>query len=171
MLATPDRVAEFVAEMGAALKKAGHGALAPPIVHRLLGRVATRCGVKRVSAVFLQRLATHLRSASIHSEPSLDASGLRRTDRIRFSTQAFPPEPLLFNKERALQDFVKACIGVGPFRDLTLFKEGRSPRDSREFVLPGRTRIDLLCEQKARSGHGDLVAIELKRGKQPGTVE
>ena len=171
MVTESDHVTGFGEEINTTLKKAGEGALSPPVVQRLLGRIATRCQVKKVSVSFLLRLATQLKNAGIHTEPPLNASGLRRTDRIRFSTRAFPIPALLFEKERGLQDFVRACIGVGPFRDLVLFKDGRKPHDSLEFRLPGRLRIDILCEQKARSGRGDLVAIELKRGKQPGTVE
>ena len=169
MAKSSDRLNQFVERMTAALAEDTAQGMRPPIEKRRLGTVVSECG-SRTSAAFLARLEDHLSAAGLCTEPPLDASALRRDDWIRFSTQPFPPDELLFPRERDLQRFVQACLGTGHFRDLRLYQEGRRTL-GREFRLPDGRRIDLLCETRGISGHGDLVAIELKRGHQKGTVE
>ncbi|MEO8360749.1 MAG: endonuclease NucS domain-containing protein [Vicinamibacteria bacterium] len=76
----------------------------------------------------------------------------------------------MFPRERDLQKFVEACMGMGPFRDLRVFQDGRRAV-GREYHLPDGQRVDLLCEERTKRGLGRLVAIELKRENEQGTVE
>ena len=76
----------------------------------------------------------------------------------------------LFPRETDLQRFVQACLGSGAFRNLELCKlKGHS--SGREFRLPDGRRIDLLCQERSKSGTGALVVIEMKREHERGTVE
>lgn len=169
MVRSPDRLAEFVERILASLAEARSAGASPPVERRRLSTVARDCGA-RASATFLARLNDQVDAAGLHVEPPLDSAGLRRDDWIRFSTEPFPPDELLFPRERDLQRFVEACIGTGIFRELKVYQEGRRAV-GREFRLADGQRIDLLCEQRTKAGLGDLVAIELKREHQKGTVE
>jgi hypothetical protein len=96
--------------------------------------------------------------------------GLRLDDWVLFSTGPFPAASAFFSRESDLQRFVEACLGSSVFRNLEPFKpDGR--RSCREFRLPDGRRIDLLCQERTKSGKGALVAIELKREQQRGTVQ
>ena len=167
MTKSTDRLAQFIEQIRRDLAVSRDRGMAPPIVQRLLGTVAAGCGTK-VQAGFLSKLRLQLEGAGLHTEPPLSSPGLRRDNRIRFSTEPFPPDEPLFPRERDLQTFVQACLGLGvmPFRGLRLYQEGRKAL-GREFRLPDRRRIDLLCEERTRSGHGELVVIEVKKRTSP----
>jgi hypothetical protein len=143
--------------------------MSPPIERRKLRTVAAECGT-RASSRFLANLGEQLARAGLYTEPPLAGTPLRPDDWVLFSTGPFPPDSLLFAREKYLQRFVEACLGTGVFRNLRPFREGRHVR-CREYRLPDGNRIDLLCEEVVRSGVRPLVAIELKRERQRGTVE
>lgn len=135
---------------------------------RLLRTVVERCDA-RLSRRFLARLSERLAAKGIYTEPPLESKGLRGRDWIYFASGPFPPDELLFPRERDLLRFVSACIGTGIFRDLRPAKFARN--GGREFRLAGGRRIDLLCEEKSNSADSTLVAIELKQGGERGVVE
>ena len=134
---------------------------------RLLKTVAGRCAT-RISRPFLIRLGQRLAASGVYTEPPLDSKGLRGSDWVYFANGPFPPDAMLFPKERDLLRFVSACIGTGAFRDLRPARIARN--GGREFRLPDGRRIDLLCEEKSASGKGALVAIELKQDRERGVV-
>lgn len=159
----------FVTDMKAALAaEVAHGE-SPATVRRRLRTVTRACGA-RVSTAFLQRLHDRLAAESVYTRPSLRATGLRRDDWIHFSLRSFPAEELLFPREEDLRDFIVECLGTGVFEDLKPYHEGRKDL-SKEYLLPNGRKIDLLCEEKANSGKGALVAMELKIGHRVGVVE
>lgn len=169
MTKSTERVSQFIEHVKKELVAGRDEGATPPIERRRLATIADECGT-RVVAGFLSELSLQLSAAGLHTEPPLSVSALRRDDWIRFSTEPFPPAELLFPRERDLQKFVQACLGIGPFRGLRPYQEGRKTLGW-EFRLPDGKRIDLLCEERTKTGHGDLVAIELKRENQRGTVE
>jgi len=155
--------------MDAELRETAARGAIPPIERRKLRTIATACG-KRASIPFLASLQERLNQSNIYTDPPLIDSGLRLDDWVLFSTGPFPAASTFFSKESDLQRFVEACLGSSVFRNLEPFKvDGR--RSCREFRLPGGRRIDLLCQERAKSGQGALVAIELKREQQRGTVQ
>lgn len=161
-------MAAFIDDMKAALRENAAAGQSPPVERRLLSTVASECG-SRATGKFRDRLQKQLRESGIHANPPLTDIGLRLKDWVRFSTESFPPDTLLFSSEKHLQKFVEACLGSGDFRNLRLYKGDRG--SGREFRLPDGGKIDLLCEEITRSGPGALVAIELKREQQRGTLE
>lgn len=164
-----DRIDRFIASMHAELSETAARGARPPIERRKLRTIASACG-KRASATFLAVLQDRLNKSSIYTDPPLTDSGLRLDDWVLFSTGTFPAAEAFFSKESDLQRFVEACLGTSVFRNLEPFKpDGR--RSCREFRLPDGRRIDLLCQERTRSGKGALVAIELKREHQRGTVD
>ena len=163
------RLEAFVESMKAELGEQQRAGAQLPIQKRLLSTVLTACGTK-ASTNALERIGKRLEAEGIYTEPPLSAPGLRRGAWILFSTGPFPADSLLFSSERELQRFIEACIGSGVFRDLRPYHEGRKNM-SREYRVPSDKRIDLLCEVKSRTGDGALVAIELKRERERGTVD
>ena len=164
-----DHVDRFIASMDTELREATALGANPPIERRKLRTIATACG-KRASAPFLASLQDRLNQSSMYTEPPLIDPGLRLDDWVLFSTGPFPAAAAFFSKESDLQRFVEACLGTSVFRNLEPFKpDGR--RSCREFRLPDGRRIDLLCQERTKSGKGALVAIELKREQQRGTVQ
>lgn len=164
-----DHVGRFIAGMDTELRESAARGAVPPIERRKLRTIASACG-KRASAPFLASLQDRLNHASIYTEPPLIDSGLRLDDWVLFSTGPFPAAAAFFSKESDLQRFVEASLGSSVFRNLEPFKpDGR--RSCREFRLPDGRRIDLLCQERGKSGKGALVAIELKREQQRGTVQ
>ncbi len=135
---------------------------------RLLRTVVDRCDA-RLSGRFLSKLSERLAAKGVYTEPPLDSKGLRGRDWIYFASGPFPPDELLFPKERDLLRFVSACIGTGVFRDLRPARFARN--GGREFRLPDGRRIDLLCEEKSNTSKGALVAIELKQDHERGVIE
>lgn len=135
---------------------------------RLLSTVVDRCNA-RLSQRFLSKLRERLSANGVYTEPPIDSKGLRGRDWIYFARGPFPPDELLFPRERDLLRFVSACIGTGVFRDLRPARFARN--GGREYRLPDGRRIDLLCEEKSNSGSGALVAIELKQDRERGVVE
>lgn len=94
---------------------------------------------------------------------------LQADDWVRFFTEPFPPDVLSFAREKDLQLFVEACLGYGVFRGLRFYRD-QNHRTGREFRLPNGQKIDLLCRERTRSGDESLVAFELKRDDEHGTV-
>lgn len=164
-----ERLDRFVRSMQEALSEHGADNTGMPVERRRLSTVLAECGVRATTAA-LARIGNSLAEVGVYSEPPLSGDGLRRDDWILFSTGPLPPDSLLFAREADLARFFEACLGSGPFRLLRPYKEGRKNR-SREFRLPSGNRIDLLCEESRRSGKGGLVAVELKRERQRGTIE
>jgi hypothetical protein len=104
----------------------------------------------RGSASFLDSLQERLKQSSIYTEPPLTDAGLRLDDWVLFSTGPFPAASTFFSKESDLQRFVEACLGGSVFRNLEPFKpDGR--RSCREFRLPDGRKIDLLCQERAKT--------------------
>lgn len=164
-----DHVDGFISSMDTDLREAAARGAVPPVERRKLRTIVTVCG-KRASAPFLASLQERLNQSSIYTEPPLTDSGLRLDDWVLFSTGPFPAAAAFFSKESDLQRFVEACLGSSVFRNLEPFKpDGR--RSCREFRLPDGRRIDLLCQERTKSGKGALVAIELKREQQRGTLQ
>ncbi len=165
-----DPVDRFIASMSAELGEAAARGANPPIERRKLRTIVNACGRRSSSVSFLADLEDRLNQAGIYTEPPLTDTGLRRDDWVLFSTGPFPAVSTFFSKESDLQRFVEACLGTGVFRNLEPFTpDGR--RSCREFRLPDSRRIDLLCQERTKSGVGALVAIELKREHQRGTVQ
>lgn len=141
----------------------------PPVERRKLRTVTTQCG-QRANLRFLEMLDGRLAEAGIYAEPRLADLSLRLDDWVLFSTGPFPPDSAFFPKEKDLQKFVESCLGTGNFKNLERLRlPGRST--GREFRLPSGERIDILCQERTRYGAGALVAIELKRDHERGTVE
>lgn len=161
-------VSRFITGMHAALSHNKAAGATPPLERRKLRTVTGECQ-RRGSARFLAQLETLLEESGIYTEPKIAASSLRLDDWILFSTGPFPRDAAFFPKEKDLQRFVQSCLGSGAFRNLELFKAGGS--SGREFRLPSGLRIDLLCQERTKSGVGALVAIELKRSHERGTIE
>ena len=155
--------------MNTALRETAARGVVPPIERRKLRTIASACE-KRASAQFLASLQDRLNQSSVYTEPPLIDSGLRLDDWVLFSTGPFPAAAAFFSKESDLQRFVEACLGSAVFRNLEPFRGG-GRRSGREFRLPDGRRIDLLCQERRKSGTGALVAIELKREQQRGTVQ
>jgi hypothetical protein len=162
-------ISRFISGMQAALHENEARGLRPPLERRKLRTVTAECH-QRGSSRFLEQLEERLKEAGVYTEPPLTDSSVRLDDWVLFSTGSFPPDSAFFPKEKDLQRFVEACLGNGSFRNLELF---RSPGrvSGREFRLPGGHRIDLLCQERTKSGVGALVAIELKRSQERGTLE
>lgn len=155
----------FIASMDTALRESAALGAVPPIEKRKLKTIASECGKKRASSQFLTSLQDRLNRSGIYTEPPLIDSGLRSDDWVLLSTGPFPAAAAFFSKESDLQRFVEACLGTAIFRSLEPFKpDGR--KSCCEFRLPNGERIDLLCQERAKSGHGALVAIELKRERR-----
>jgi hypothetical protein len=164
-----NHIAAFIERMQAALywEKANGNTI--PIVRRKLRTVVDECGLKRATSSFLQQLQGRLATAGIYSEPPIADGRVLLNDWIRFSTGPFPPDSFAFSKEKHLQRFVESCLGAGVFRNLEPYKDhGRTL--CREYRLPNGERIDLLCQERTRTGPGALVAIELKIDRQRGTA-
>ena len=125
---------------------------------------------KRISQQFLRQLHERFEQAGLHTNPTQVDEALRPGDWVRFSTEPFPPDLLSFAKEKDLQRFVKACLGNRVFRGLEIYKD-RIRVEGHEFCLDDGERIDLLCQERTRTGFEALVAIELKRGGGRGSVE
>jgi Endonuclease NucS C-terminal domain len=162
-------VGRFISGMLAALRENEARGVKPPLERRKLRTVTAECH-QRGSSRFLAQLEERLKEAGIYTEPPLTDSSVRLDDWVLFSTGPFPPDSAFFPKEKDLQRFVEACLGNGVFRNLELFRSpGRT--SGREFRLPDGHRIDLLCQERSKSGVGALVAIELKRNHERGTLE
>lgn len=162
-------ITRFIAKLQEEFREDVAGGAQTPLERRKLRTILTECG-KKASSKALAEIDTRLAEAKIYTDPKLTDPGLRRADWIWLSTGPFPPDSALFPKEKDMQRFVQACLGTSKFRNLHLFKAGGYP-SGREFRLPDGRRIDLLCEERTRTGRGALVVIELKREHERGTVE
>jgi hypothetical protein len=161
-----DPITRFIANMKEALREAGARGARLPLERRKLRTILSECG-KRASARALTEIEMRLTAEGINTEPKLGDPGLRRDDWVFLSTGPIPPDSALFPREKDLQRFVQACLGSSTFRNLELFKG----KEGREYRLPDGRRIDLLCQERTRTGTGALVVIELKREHERGTVE
>ena len=110
-----------------------------------------------VTQSFLAQLEAALKTAGLFTNRPLSGRALFQKDWLSFSNAAFPPDAAFFALERDLCEFMRRALGVLP--ELAGLHEIRD-----EFHLGSGQRIDLLCEEVAQSGKGDLVAIEFKRG-------
>ena len=163
-------LSRFVAQIKAELRASRAKGAKVPVIRRKLSTISSRCGRKKATASFLESARSQLRQSGVFTRPSLTDPGLRSTDWVRFSLSPFPPEPHLFAKEKNLRAFVVASLGQGVFRGLVPFKTAGNSTGI-EYQLPDNRRIDLLCRERTKSGHGALVAIELKRGTSKGAIE
>jgi len=166
---SPDRIAGFIECMQASLRDDEDRGIKPPIERRKLRTVLEECG-QRSSLRFLERLHDRFSQEGIYTEPPLVDSGLRLDDWLLFSSGPFPPDALVFATEKDLQRFVEACLGSGVFRNLELYRV-RGDHSGREYPLSNGQRIDLLCQERTKSGFGALVVIELKREHERGTID
>ena len=127
------------------------------VVRRRLAVIARQCGRSRLSEAFIGELETALRRAQIHVDRPLDKRASVSKELVRLSLKPFAPAEVEFGCERQLVDLVVDAVGrVAPLTNLRIWR--------REFALPSGRRIDLLCKATDRSGKGDLVALEFKRG-------
>lgn len=122
------------------------------------------CGVKRMHAPLLGRLAQLLSNAKIHTQPTVTDPALRADDWIHFARVRFGKSPLLAHYERTIEALLVDGIGrADGLRDLRLLQE--------QYRLANGRVIDLLCEEVRRDGRGKLVAIEVKRAHDERVVE
>lgn len=163
-----DPVMAFIEQMRIDLFDDEDEGMIPPIEKRKLRTVLAACKHKGTK-VFLNRLEGQLEKAGIYTETRLSDSGLLLDDWVLFSTGPFPPDSWFFPREDDLRRFVEACLGKGKFRNLHIC---RFPghKSGREYQLGDGRKIDLLCEERTKKGPGALVAIELKREHELGTV-
>jgi hypothetical protein len=140
--------------------------LAPPlgtpegerrVVRRKVSQVLNLCGRKVVTQGFLAQLERVLAAARVFTSRQLTGRALFQKEWLQFSNAEFPPDAVVFPTERDLCEFIRRALGVLP--ELAALREIGG-----EFRLRSGQRIDLLCEEVAQSGKGDLVAIELKKG-------
>jgi hypothetical protein len=162
-------ISRFISGMQAVLDADKARGAKPPVERRKLRTVTAEC-YQKGSSRFLAQLGERLNEAGIYTEPPLANPEVRLDDWVLFSKGPFPPDSTIFSKEKDLQRFVEACLGKGTFRNLELFR-APGPVSGREFRLPSGHRIDLLCQERTKSGVGALVAIELKRSQERGTLE
>lgn len=165
-----DREARYIERVLVDLRADEARHMDPPIEKRKLRTVTRECGLKKASRAFLKRLQERANNAGLYSEPPLDDAGLRPDDWIFFSSGPIPPDAMMFSREEDLRQLVEACLGNGVFRNLELYKEAGSIT-GHEYRLPNGARIDLLCQERTKSGSGALVAMELKRDRERGTVD
>ena len=128
-----------------------------PVIRRKVRRLLAEAGKEHVTQSFVTELDQTIRALGLFASRPLCGRPLFQDDWLELSTQAFAPHSVFFPTEQELVEFMRRAIGVLP--PLDNLKE-----ISLEFQLPTRQRIDLLCEEYAQSGKGDLVAIEIKRG-------
>ncbi len=159
----------FIESMDAALRADEARGVKPPIERRKLRTVTGECRHKG-SPRFLEELESRLKEAGIYTEPRLVDSGLRLDDWVLFSTGPLPPDSIFFPREKDMVRFVEASLGSGVFRNLEVFRPD-GHKSGREFPLPDGRKIDLLCQERAKSGAGALIAIELKREHERGALE
>lgn len=164
-----DPVSRFVTGLRSLLQEREASGQNPPIVRRKLRTVTSDCR-RRGSKAFLDTLEQQLNAGGVYSDPPLGDPSLRLDDSVLFSTGPIPPDSAFFPREKDLQLFIESCLGSGDFRNLEGFR-GPGRVSGREFRLPDGRRIDLLCQERAKRGAGALVAIELKRKHEHGTVE
>lgn len=160
-----DLMNRFVESIRVALREDEASGAKPPVERRKVKTMAAACRQGRTTTKFLSQLDVFLRGVGIYTEPPLLDSPLQPNDWVLFSTGPFPPDSAFFPNEKDLQRFVESCLGSGALRGLELYKSGK------EFRLPNGQRVDLLCQERSKSGPGALVAIELKRMHQRGTIE
>jgi hypothetical protein len=127
-------------------------------------RLLSDSGRKIVTQSFINDLDQALAASKVFASRSLSGHPLFQDDWLEFSTQPFPAHAVLFPSEHDLVEFMRRAIGVLPPLDRLRPLNLRQVFLGREFTLPSRQRIDLLCEEQHQSGKGDLVAIEFKRG-------
>jgi hypothetical protein len=127
------------------------------VVRRKVSHVLALCGRKAVTQGFLAELEAALKAARVFTNRPLAGRALFQKDWLHFSNAEFPLDAVVFARERDLCEFIRRALGLLP--ELAGLREV-----GEEFRLGSGQRIDLLCEEVAQSGRGDLVAIELKRG-------
>lgn len=162
------RTAEFVTAITRALKtedSLGGGR----VLRRRLRTVTARCG-HRGTRAFLLVLQAELERHGVFAEPNLADPGLQLDDWVLFSNVPFGSSDLLFGKEKHLARFVESSLGKKPFRNLVPYSDAKHTTGL-EYRLPSGRRIDLLCQERTRSGMGALVVVEFKRASQRGVVE
>ncbi len=165
-----DKVSAFVQHIADELRRSSAKGVDRPVERRKVRTITEECGYKKASQALLDRLTGEVERAGLYTLPGLGAPGLRPDDWVRFSTQPLAEHHAFFPSEKALCEFVKLGIQerVGIFRDLKLVPTGRNR--GTEVGLPSGKRVDILCEERTRSGKGALVAIELSREKDRGVA-
>jgi hypothetical protein len=167
---TSDLIAQFIARMDSEVRNDKTSTPKQVIKRRKLRTITHECGYKKASLPFLERLRQEIAEAGLFTSPSLVDLGLNPSDWVRFSRDPFPAEPLVFRKEKHLQQLVLASLGQGVFRNLKPFRSKGNPSGF-EYRVPKGRRIDLLCQEITKHQAGTLVAIELKRHNPPNTVD
>ncbi|MBA3231796.1 MAG: DUF91 domain-containing protein [Acidobacteria bacterium] len=125
--------------------------------------VGRQCGRIRLTSGFLAELETALHRAGIHTDRLLNARSTKQADWVRFSATAFAPSEVEFGCEKQLVNLVVDSVGkVPPLNHLRIVR--------REYALPSGRRIDLVCQEIARSNNGDIVAVEFKKGRANAAV-
>lgn len=164
-----DKVKAFVEEIRVQLLEKGADGGRPATVRKRLSSIVIGCGRKHSSQALLRSVANACSAAAIHYQPPIDDPSVPSRTWIHFSTQPIPSESLLFPDERDLRRFVEARLGSGAFRGLELYWE-RPDKPPREYGLRSGRRIDLLCQERTKSGVGALVAFEFKKWDDDDTV-
>jgi hypothetical protein len=134
------------------------------VIRRKVRRLLADSGRKIVSQPFIADFDQALTAAKVFTHRSLIGRPLFQDEWLEFCLQPFPAHAVLFQSEHDLVEFMRRAIGVLPPLESLRPMDLRQLAIGREFVLPSRQRIDLLCEEQHQSGKGDLVAIEFKRG-------
>jgi Endonuclease NucS len=151
-------VAELLEELPAPKDDIGFASV-ELIRRRKLSTLAEACGSRIVPAELLREMEREFAIAHVYTHRPLTSPALGRDDYVQLCRRPFAPDELFFSNEQMLKEYLVAGIGhFGPFRDLE--------REEREFVLPSRRRIDILCRERRKDGKGALVAIELKKSQQ-----
>lgn len=127
------------------------------VVSRKMSSIVRQCGRERVTIGFLTKLEQACQRANIHSDRRIRSSSILPKHSLRFSLEPFTPSEVEFGREQQLvQLFLQSVGRVPPLQDLQV--------KGREYALPSGRSVDLLCERASRSGKGDLVAVEFKKG-------
>jgi len=121
----------------------------PPFERRKLRTVLTECG-KRGSARTLADIEARFAEAGIYTEPKLADSALRLNDWVWFSTGPFHRIQPSSRERPIFSGLFRRASEVAPSEPGTL--QGQGARVGARVRLPDGRRIDLLCQERTKSG-------------------
>jgi hypothetical protein len=135
-----------------------------PVLRKKLRTLVAHSGYSVLAPPLRKKLSAAFTAAGLHASPDIADPAVGQDSFLTISTHPIKPDAFLFAKEAELERFVEASLGVGAFKNLTLYQtDGRS---GRQFRVGGQI-IDLLCREALGPERWGLVAIELKRGEAP----
>ncbi len=162
------RLETYVEDLRESLESQTRAGATAFVMRRKLRTLVGLLGSRATERV-LREIDDVLTAHGVFCQPPLIGNRQSLDEWVELSLEPFTDEPALFALEKDLVAFVEHTLGVGVFRDLVPFTKGESG-SAREHRLPDNRRIDLLCEERTRSGPGALVAIEFKRNHDEGAV-